>query len=111
VRITFATRKLQKLCTSIKVIKGELDKARMRKLQQRLMEIKAVDSLADLYKIKTLHCHQLIRDFKGAFAINLDESVRIVFIIADDPVPKLPDGSIDRENAKEIEIIGIGDYH
>ena len=110
-QITFATRKLQKLCTSGKVFKGELNKAQMKKLQQRLMEIRAAHSLSDLYKIKTLHCHQLIGDREGQFAINLDESVRIVFILADDPIPRLMDGGMDRENVKEIEIISIGDYH
>ena len=104
-QITFSTKTLQKLCTSEKPTKTGF------KLHQRLKEIGAADSLADLYLMRTLHCHELKGKLKGQYAVNLDAKYRIVFIIADDPIPKLPDGGVNRDLVREIEIRFVGDYH
>lgn len=111
VQITFSTKKLQILCTSEKPAKTGLREKQIKILHQRIMEIKAADSLADLYILRTLHCHELKGKLKGQYAVNLDAKYRIVFIIADDPIPKLPDGGVNRELVKEIEIVFVGDYH
>lgn len=108
---TFANRKLQKLCSDKAQPKSGLDNEQIQKLHLRLFQIAIADSLNDLYTYKELHCHELKGQRKNEYAINLDEKVRIVFIIADYPIPRLPDGGVNRKQVKEIEIIAVGDYH
>ena len=110
-QITFSTSKLQKLCSSEKYTKSFLTKEQEDKLRLKLSQIRVADSLADLSEIFNLNCHPLSGKRKGQYAINLDEKYRIVFIIADYPIPRLPDGGINRTEVCEIEIIYVGDYH
>ena len=115
-KITFSTKDLQELCSKAnpKILKKfKLDKIGLNKLQKRLMEIKAANSLADLYKMKPLHCHQLKADMEGEFGVYIDYGLglRMKFIIADEPIPRLADGGIDRGKVQEIEIIYIGPHY
>ncbi|MFZ2398218.1 MAG: hypothetical protein WAW31_06070 [Smithella sp.] len=81
------------------------------KLKQRLMELGAADTLADISHLSPARCHELTGKDAGTFSIDLEHPYRLLFISADDPVPLLADGGIDRKQVKEIEIIEIKDTH
>ncbi len=66
-----------------------------RKLQQRLMELKAAESLADISNLPPPRCHELINDRAGQFSVDLLHPYRLLFIPADEPVPRREDGGID----------------
>lgn len=82
-----------------------------RKLQQRLMELHAAESLAEISHLPPPRCHELSGSKAGQFSIDLVHPYRLLFIPADDPVPLDDDGGIDREQVTEIEIIEIEDTH
>ncbi|PKN04794.1 MAG: killer suppression protein [Deltaproteobacteria bacterium HGW-Deltaproteobacteria-9] len=82
-----------------------------RKLKQRLMELGAADTLADISHLPPVRCHELTGKDAGIFSVDVEHPYRLLFMSADDPVPLLADGGIDRKQVKEIEIIEIKDTH
>jgi len=82
-----------------------------RKLKQRLMELGAADTLSDISHLPPPRCHELTGKEAGIFSVDVDHPYRLLFIPANDPVPLLADGRIDRAKVTEIEIIEIKDTH
>lgn len=82
-----------------------------RKLQQRLMELKAAASLKDISRVPPPRCHELTGNRSGQFSVDLEHPYRLLFIPANNPIPMLPEGGLDWENITEIEIIEIVDTH
>ncbi len=80
------------------------------KVQQRLMELQAAETLSDLSHLPPTHCHELVNR-QSVFSVDLEYPFRLLFIPANDPIPQKEDGGIDREQVTEIEIIGIEDTH
>jgi len=75
------------------------------------MELGAAETLADISHLPPARCHELTEKDAGTFSVDLEHPYRLLFISADDPVPLLADGGIDRKQVKEIEIIEIKDTH
>jgi len=67
------------------------------KLKQRLMELGAADTLADISHLPPARCHELTGKDAGIFSVDIENPYRLLFISADDPVPLLADGGIDRK--------------
>lgn len=82
-----------------------------RKLQQRLMELSAAESLADISHLPPPRCHELTGGRAGQFSVDLEHPYRLLFIPAHDPLPHREDGGIDRGKVTEIEVIAIEDTH
>lgn len=81
------------------------------KLQQRLMELNAAPCLADVSRVPSVRCHPLTGDRKGQLSVDLKHPYRLLFIPANDPVPKKVDGGLDWSRVTEIEIIEITNTH
>ena len=109
--IFFRTRQLQRVCSEEREMKKQLGQKMAAKLQQRLMELRGAGSLADLSYLPPARCHELLQDRAGQFSVDLEHPMRLIFIPAHDPVPKKPDGGIDRARVAAIEIIEITDPH
>ncbi|MBW1896082.1 MAG: killer suppression protein [Deltaproteobacteria bacterium] len=109
--IYFKTKKLQKICNSANESIRKLGPKMAGKLQQRLMELKAASCLADVSKLPPQRCHQLSGNRAGQLSVDLEHPYRLLFIPANDPVPKTTDGGLDWVMVTEIEIIGIADTH
>ena len=82
-----------------------------RKLQQRLMELKAASCLADISRVPPPRCHQLSGDRDGLLSVDLEHPYRLLFIPANDPISFTQDGGLDWARVTEIEIVEIGDTH
>ncbi len=109
-RVYFKTKKLQKQCSVEREMLKHFGAKQCRKLQQRLMELSAADSLEDISRLRPARCHELTnRD--GVFSVDLEDPYRLLFRPADEKTPRRPDGGIDRQRITEIEIIAIGDTH
>jgi len=67
--------------------------------------MKTSNTLAILMSLPYANCHPLTADRKGEWAVDISRNFRIIFEIADDPVPKKEDGSIDYSSIEEISII------
>jgi len=81
------------------------------KLGQRLFELQAAESLQEISHHPPARCHELTGKQAGQFSVDLEHPCRLLFVPADNPVPRLKDGGIDRSKIREIEIIDIKDPH
>ena len=82
-----------------------------RKLQQRLMELKAAPCLDDISKEPPPRCHILSGGRDGQLSVDLEHPYRLLFIPANDPIPLTQDGGLDWTKVTEIEIVEIKDTH
>ena len=57
------------------------------KLKQRMMELGAADTLADISYLPPARCHELTGKDASIFSVDLEHPYRLLFISADDPVP------------------------
>ena len=109
--IYFKTKKLQKICSEEKEMQKQLGRKCTEKLKQRMMELKAADTLSDISHLPPPRCHELTGRRGGQLSIDLEHPYRLLFVPATNPIPLLKDGGIDRSHVTEIEIIEITDTH
>lgn len=81
------------------------------KLQQRLNELKAADTLSDISYLPPARLHELTGEKTGIFAVDLKQPFRLLFEPAAEPVPLKKDGSIDKTRIRSIRILEVIDYH
>lgn len=78
---------------------------------QRLQELDAAETLADVARVPPPRCHELKGDRAGQLSVDLQHPYRLLFLPANDPVPQRSDGGLDWGRVTEVEIIGIADTH
>ena len=109
--IYFRTKKLQKRCSkTVEAIKS-LGPKRGKKLKQRMMELAAAETLADISRVPPSRCHELTGNRKGQLSVDLEHPYRLLFIPANNPTPELKEGGLDWAAITKIEIIDITDTH
>ena len=84
-RIYFKTKKLQKTCSVSKETIKQFGAKRGLKLQQRLMELRAAETLAEISHLPPHRCHELSGNRAGQLSVDLDHPYRILFIVANEP--------------------------
>jgi len=89
----------------------ELGPQMAKKLQQRMMELSTMDTLGDISHLPPPRCHELTGRRAGQFSVDLVHPYRLIFIPADDPIPRTKEGKIDIDRVFEIEVIEIKDTH
>lgn len=109
--IAFGSRKMEKLCNSMKEMRAKLGDRGARLLQQRLAEIKAADTLDDLGKVPGARCHELTADRKGQLAVDLVHPRWLIFVPDHDPLPAKPDGGLDWQKVTRVIVVETVDYH
>ena len=109
--IFFKTGGIQKLCSQNAVAQKKLGAKMARKLQQRMMELKAAVTLADILRLPPARCHELKGNRKGQLSVDLEHPYRLLFVPAYSPVSTKENGGLDWAGVTKIEIIGIDDTH
>ena len=109
--IIFKTSKLQKVCNNKASREREFGPERAKRLGRRLDDLSAADCLADISRLPPARCHELKGDRQGQISIDLDHPYRLLFIVANDPIPLKPDGGLDWNLVTAIKIIGVEDTH
>ena len=109
--IYFKTKKLQKICSKQKEAIKKLGSIMAQKLQQRMMELSAADSLDDVSTLRPTRCHPLKGNRAGQFSVDLEHPYRLIFIPANDVTPDKKDSNLDLSKIDAIEIIDIVDTH
>jgi plasmid maintenance system killer protein len=109
--VSFEKGKLHKICNSDKKLRGEYGARMAEIIKERLSELVAVEVLADMRTIPRARCHELTGNLKGLLAVDLIHPKRLVFRPFDKPIPRMPDGGLNWSEVRQIEIVGIGDYH
>lgn len=108
--VYFKSNKLKKQLTLPKdMLKAFGQKA--KKINQRIEDLKASDTLAIMKLIPAAGCHELTGNRKGKLAVEVSGNYRLIFEPEHDPVPKNEDGGLDWESVTAIKIIEIEDYH
>lgn len=111
--IGFKSSKMQKICSSERAMKAAFNAAIAERLKQRLSELNAADSLADLTndKLPQANCHELGQDRKGQLAVDLSAKIRLIFVPAHEPIPCKVGGGLDWSRVKRVLILEVTDYH
>jgi proteic killer suppression protein len=112
--ILFSSRKEQEIANSDaklkKVFRG--NPRRVRLIRARLDELADVDTLAVMRSLPQSYCHELTADRKGQLAVKLDKGYRMVFEVANDPIPLKTDGGLDWNRVTAVRVLKLAeDYH
>ncbi len=109
--ISFRTKKLQKACNSAKAMNAEWGDKMAKKLQQRLSELQAADTLHDVSRLPPARCHELSNNLAGYLSVDLVHPYRLLFLPNHDPVPTKDDGGLDWSAVTAVCITGVEDTH
>lgn len=77
--ITYKSNKLQRICTDAKVAERSYGKEAADKIQMRIDEITAADTIEMMIKFHIGRCHPLTNNRKGQYAVDLVHPYRLVF--------------------------------
>lgn len=89
----------------------ELGTAMAAKLAQRVTELLAVDTLADLALLPGPRCHELEADRDGQLSLDLVHPRRLIIEPAHNPVPTKADGGLDWTKVTAVMVVEIADTH
>ncbi len=109
--ILFNTSKFEKELNRQELLVRRQGPRRAGLIQRRLNELRAAMVLEDLRCLPEPRCHELTGDRKGQISVDLDQPYRLLFEVADDPVPAKPDGGLDWTKVTAIRILGVKDTH
>lgn len=109
--VSFATRKMQKGCSSDKAMRRQWGDRLAQKLQQRLAELAAADSLADIARLPAAHCHELTGDRAGQLSVDLSHPYRLLFAPGNEPIPCKDDGGLDWTKVTKVVVLEVCDTH
>ena len=109
--IYFKTKKLQKLCSKGSEAIKSLGANRGKKLKQRMMELAAAETLADISRVPPARCHELTGNRNGQLSVDLEHPYRLLFVPANEPISERKKGGLDWAAVTKIEIIDIADTH
>jgi len=107
----FRTTKLQKVCNSHKEMQKTYGAARAKKLQQRLMELRAADHLGQISRVPPPRCHEMTGDRQGQLSVDLDHPYRLIFVPDNNPIPKLSSLSFTTEKGCDFLSQTKSDIH
>ncbi len=109
--VSFASRKMQKICNSQAEMRRQFGDRTAAILQQRFAELRAADTLADVRHLPRARCHELVGDRKGRLAVDLVHPKRLIFEPDHDPMPRKPDGGLDWGAVTHVRVLDVVDYH
>ena len=85
--------------------------ARARRLQQRLAELAAAETLEHLRGLPGARCHELKADRKGKISVDLAHPFRLIFEPDHNPLPRKPDGGLDWTQVTAVLVVEVADTH
>lgn len=97
-QVKYKTEKLRKICTDASIARRWYGESMAEKIQQRIDELLAVDSVEQMLQFKIGRCHKLYGNRKDQYALDLIHPYRLVFI-------KL------KTQIQIVSVIDIVDYH
>lgn len=106
-------KKLNNILQERKALVRKYGPKRAKQIRRRMLILSNAKNLMALQanSLKFLHCHQLTGKRKSQFAINADAKLRIIFEVANEPIPTLEDHGFDLKNITHIKVLEIEDYH
>jgi len=77
--ITYNNKKIEKICTDEKVAERTYGSEMANKIQQRINEISAADTIEMMIQFHIGRCHPLTNNRKGQYAVDLVQPYRLIF--------------------------------
>ena len=77
--VTYKTNKIKKVCTDAKVSDRTYGNEMSEKIQMRIAEIEAADTVEEMIKFHIGRCHPLTNNLKFQCAFDLVHPYRMVF--------------------------------
>lgn len=96
--ITYKSKKIEQVCTDAKISDKKYGNQMSEKIQMRIGEIEAADTVEEMIQYHIGRCHPLTNNRKGQYAVDLVHPYRLVF----------------EKNGNKIQlarIVEIVDYH
>lgn len=109
-KISYKNNKLEKSFTTDKGLSKNYGKL-AKKVKQRRDQLTSAENLEVISKLPALRLHQHIGKGQGIWSIDIQENWRILFIIDQDPIPKMNDGGINLQSVTIISIESVEDPH
>lgn len=77
--ITYKSNKIRRICTDAKVADKTYGTKMSEKIQMRIGEIMAADTVEEMVKYRIGRCHPLVNNRRGQYAVDLVHPYRLVF--------------------------------
>ena len=77
--ITYKNKKIEKVCTDAKISDRTYGNEMSEKIQMRIGEIEAAETVEEMIKYHIGRCHPLTNNRKGQYAVDLVHPSRLVF--------------------------------
>ena len=84
---------------------------RAKLLGRRLDELRGAACLADISRLPPPRCHELTGNLSGCLSVDLDHPYRLLFAVANEPIPRRDDGGLDWAGVTAVEVLKIEDTH
>jgi len=111
VEIGFRRETEQAFFRSTAQVRKKYGVACARKIALRFTQIRAAASLDVLCKLPQARYQQVDASRGEQFSFSLEYPLRLVVEVAEIPVPRLPDGGVDRAQVRRVAFVGITDAH
>ena len=102
---------MAKVCSSDKEARKRWGDRMARLLQQRLMELRAADTLADISHLPPARCHEEKGNRAGQISVDLVHPFRLIFKPDHGPIPRKPDGWLDWGRVTRVLALEVCDPH
>lgn len=101
------TKKLTKILNDPRLIQKNFGKSRAKRIQERLDEFDAAETLAQIPSDPPPRCHPLKGQLAGKFAVDVSGNYRMIF----EGYDKNDQFCTDKDEIVTIQITTIEDYH
>jgi len=108
--IVFKSVKFERECNRQALLVRHHGLQRAKSIRRRLDDLRAAPNLATMQFLPG-RCHELKGNRAGQLSIDLDGPYRLIFRVANIPVPAKGDGGLDWLGVTSIEILDVEDTH
>lgn len=108
-QISYSTERLKKEFNNERELKRERGQL-ADKIKIRQTQMEAATTLEQL-RNQPGHFHELTGDYAGHLACSLSGNYRLIFTVANNPVPKTATDGLDWSKVTHVCIQGVVDYH
>jgi len=108
--IIFEDSKFEEDCNNERRLQRKQGQDQAKRIRRRLDDLRAADCLEDL-RNGPGRLHELKGDRAEQFSLDLVHPYRLLFTVANDPIPRKEDGGLDWTQISAILILGVVDTH
>ena len=109
--ILFKNERLERDCTEDRWMRRAWGANRTKILRRRLDQLRAAENLEHLRLAFHRRCHELEGDRSEQVSLDLDGGYRLLLAVAENPVPRKPDGGLDWRRIAAVRVLAVENTH